>query len=526
MEKMSSPASIIWRGKYLILAAFLASLAASILQTRTQARVYEATGLIQVASDVPTVGAEVLGLQQASQGLASTYATLITSRSFLARIRPKVEGSRFSTSELASLVNASAVTQSTQNTNLIELRGQGPSPTAARMFTQQVARAFVQTIATDTLTRANEQQTQLQARITLQTQQIDKLSANNAPAAGSEQVSALRATRAALTAELATTIANSVGRQGSVDIVAPAIASDLPIKPRPLLNESLGALLGLLIGVGAAWLRSALDRHLSSSGEVEQITSAPVLASIPLRRSVGLDDLVTREAYDVLRTNLTFLALESPLAVLTITSSESGEGKSATAEGLARAAARRDLRVLLVDADLRTGELSARLGAARRDGLVNVLAAGAHPTSVVIDVAPNLSLLAAGPAPPDPPSLLANSRMAKLADSLRQRYDLIVIDTPPIGHLADAAILAALSDASILVARTGRTERVKLAAAAAALGRTPAPIAGVVVFERRPLDATYYPPGGADRGGFKAEATLATPHRWAPPNDALQGGER
>ena len=124
-------------------------------------------------------------------------------------------------------------------------------------------------------------------------------------------------------------------------------------------------MLGLLVGIGAAWLRSLLDRELHSSDEVQRLVNLPVLASVPLRRGIDADDLVTREAYDVSRTNLTFLSLEAPLAVLTVTSSEAGEGKSATAEGLAYAARRRDLKVLLIDGDLRTAQLSTRLGAGK-----------------------------------------------------------------------------------------------------------------------------------------------------------------
>ena len=301
-------------------------------------------------------------------------------------------------------VNASAVTQNTQNTNLIEITAQGPTPGAAKLLAGQVSQAFVRTIGKDTANRALQQQTQLQERITLLTAQINALNPN-APGAA-EQVAALKATRAALTNEMATTIATAVGREGSVEIVAPAIASDAPVKPRPVLDLALGIVLGLLVGVGAAWLRSVLDRQLHSSDEVEALAGAPVLASIPLRRDAGADDLVTREAYDVLRTNLTFLSLESPLAVLTVTSSESGEGKTATAEGLARAATRRDLRVLLIDGDLRTGALSARLGAARRPGLVNVVAANVDLASVLVEVVPGLTLLPAGPSPPNPPSVL------------------------------------------------------------------------------------------------------------------------
>jgi capsular exopolysaccharide synthesis family protein len=251
-----------------------------------------------------------------------------------------------------------------------------------------------------------------------------------------------------------------------------------------------------MAGVGAAWLRSVLDRQLHSSDEIEALAEAPLLASVPLRRDAGADDLVTREAYDLLRTNLSFISIESPLSVVTITSSVSGEGKTATAEGLAHAATRRDLRVLLIDGDLRTGALSERLGAGGRPGLVNVVAAQAAPETVLVDIAHNLTLLPAGPMPPNPPSVLASAAMARLVAGLREGFDLIVIDSPPVGHLADAALLAALSDGSILVARAGYTDRSAIVSAAAALERTPVPIVGAVVFERRSLDPVYYPSGG------------------------------
>ena len=273
----------------------------------------------------------------------------------------------------------------------------------------------------------------------------------------------------------------------------------MPVSPRPRLNEALGATLGLLVGIAAAWLRSVLDRELHSSDEIQRLVNLPVLASVPLRRGIDADDLVTREAYDVLRTNLTFLSLEAPLAVLTVTSSEAGEGKSATSEGLAYAARRRDLNVLLIDGDLRTAQLSTRLGAASARGSSTSSLPAAVPESVIVEVGAGISLLPAGPTPPNPPSVLASAKAAKLIADLRRRFDLIVIDSPPVGSLADAAILAALSDASILVARAGQTDRAALVAAAEALSRTPAPIVGVVVFERRSLDSVYYPAGGVTR---------------------------
>jgi capsular exopolysaccharide synthesis family protein len=507
MDNLNGPASVLWRGKYLIVIGVLVALAVSVGLTRASSKVYESSALIQVAPQVPTAGAEVLGVQQASQDLASTYATLINSRSFLARIRGQVAGGRYSVSGLAQDISAKAVTQDTNNTNLIELTGHAGSPAAARFLTQEVADTFVRTISADNATRAAQQQQELESKIAALTTEINKLNANSPTSA--EQITALKAQRAALTDQLANTIAQAVGRDGSVSVVAPAITNTVPVKPRPLLNAVLGAMLGLLVGIGAAWLRSVLDRELHSSEEVESLVGLPVLASIPLRRSSGADDLVTREAYDILRTNLTFLSLEKPLAVLTVTSSESGEGKTAAVEGLGLAARRRDLKVLLIDGDLRTAQLSTRVGASNRVGFVNVIAADASLDSALVELRPGLSVLPAGPSPPNPPSLLASPKAAKLMDELRRRFELIVIDSPPTGHLADAALLAAISDASVLVARAGQTDRAALAAAVTALKRTPAPIAGVVVFERRTLDPVYYPAGTSAREQRRTEPALS-----------------
>lgn len=497
MDNPDSTLNILWKGKYLILVGLLFGVGAAVLATKLSAKVYESTGVVQVTADVPSAGSTVLTLQQASQDQASTYATLISSSSFLARIRPLVEHGRYSTSYLAANVSAKAVTQNTQNTNLIEIVGQGPTPTAAQTLTEEVASAFVRTVSSDGLSRGQQQQSLLQRRIDTLTKQLSQLERQTPVSATvREREAAIRETRSALTAQMATTIAQNAGQEGSVSIVAPAVARDAPVKPRPALNVVLGVVLGLLIGIGTAWLRAVFDRELHSSSEVEHLVSLPVLASIPIRRGLDVDDLVTREAYDVLRTNLTFVSLESPLGALTITSSESGEGKSTTAEGLAYAARRRDLKVLLLDGDIRTGRLSARLGATNHAGLVNVIAAGADLNAALVEIGPGISLLPAGPAPPNPPSVLSNPKMLKMMIELRRRFDLIVIDSPPVGHLADAVILAALSDASVLVARAGVTVRSNLVAAANALRRTPAPIVGVVVLERRPLDPVYYPAGG------------------------------
>ena len=505
MDNLTGTASILWRGKYLVAAGLVAGIAVAIATTRLSSKVYESSVIVQVQSDASSRSGDVLGLQQASQGLATTYATLMSSRSFLARIRPQIEGGRYSTDELASRLGAGAISQSNQSTNLIELTAQGPSPRSAQALGDSVAQAFVSTVEHDAAARAEQQQTELQSRIGALTGQINRLLARTRPSRLStiaEQLASLRAARAAVTTEMATAIANGVARQGSVAIVGPSTEPGAPIKPRPLLNGLVGVALGLMLGICLAWIRNLLDRHLHRSEEVPELVDLPVLASIPLWRGASTDELVAREGYDVLRTNLAFFSPGKPPSVLVVTSYESGEGKTSTAEGLARAAAGHGDRVLVIDGDLRTRALSGKLGCLDEPGLVNVVVSGGDdPGEVAMndhvrELEPGLFVLPAGPPPPNPPGLLANPRMATLVWQLRFNFDLIVVDAPPVGRLADAAILAGMADASIVISRVGRTKKADLVAAVEALKRTPTPTAGVVVFERRSLDSAYYPAGG------------------------------
>jgi non-specific protein-tyrosine kinase len=212
-----------------------------------------------------------------------------------------------------------------------------------------------------------------------------------------------------------------------------------------------------------------------------------------VRKSFSADDPVLGEAFDVLRANLAFLAHERPLQVLTLSSFNPREGKSSTVEGLAYAAARGGLSVVVVDGDVRTRTLSTRLGHGEDPGLTNVVVGAAQLDEALVEVAPGVSLLPVGPTPPNPPSLLSSSGMAQVIADLRMQFSLVLIDSPPVAHLADASIVASVSDGVVVVARVGLTKRTDLATVGSNLRHSPTPIVGVVLLERRSIDETYYP---------------------------------
>jgi capsular exopolysaccharide synthesis family protein len=477
-------ATILWRGKWIIAGAVLLGVAVAIAATRVSAKVYVASATIQVnaGGSAGSNGATPNDIVNANLGLAQTYATLVTDRSFLQQIQPRVLDGRLSVSDLESRLTGRAV----QNTSLVQLTAEGPSETEARALAGAIARNFVRAVGASSARQTDRLQVEVQSR-------IHDLDTQIAAGGDKQTLESLRGARAELEKQLAALVAGQIAQASSVSIVGQPTGPSGPTSPRPLLNLIAGVLLGLLLGVGLSWLRVRLDRALHSAAEAEQLLGVPVLAPIPLRRRVSLDDPRLGEAYDVLRANLAFLSHDQALNVITFSSFNPREGKSSTVEGLAYAAVRGGLDVLVIDADVRTRSLSARLGHGDAPGLTNLIVGMASADETIVQLSPGLSLLPAGPMPPNPPSLLSSVRMRELVADLRARHGLVLIDSPPVAHLADASILASISDGVVVVARVGVTDRNDLPAAAANLRQVPTPIVGVVVFEPRSIDETYYP---------------------------------
>ncbi len=485
-------ASILWRGKHLIVISTIVTVVLAIAITLHSAKVYEATGIIQVNIPNQATSPETTS---ANQALAQNYATLLVSPGLLNRIRPQVSGGRLSVSALESRLSATAVAQ----TALVELHATGPSPVAAQTLAKQVAEAFLGELQSEAAAQTTRQENQVQQAITNLSAQIAALQASPGATVPpkSEQISSLQASRQALISQNASLVTNALARGTSATLSAPPVASASPIKPRPLLNVLAGLLIGLVVGVGLAWLREQMRPWLRSSEEAAEIIDAPLLASIPLRTKLRDAEPILLESYEVLRANL-FLAMSShDLRVVTIVGPNPKVGKTSTVDGLARVAARGGRKVLVVDGDMRAATLSGRLGhGAGHHGLDQLLRGETDIDAAVVQIAPGLALLPTKPSGANPPTLLSSPRMRELCAELRERFDVIVIDSPPLAGLADGLILASLSDAVVVVARTGLTKPADLEAVAASMRQSETPIAGLVVFERRAVGEYYYPGTG------------------------------
>lgn len=268
-------------------------------------------------------------------------------------------------------------------------------------------------------------------------------------------------------------------------IVDPASTPSAPVSPQPTRNVALGLIFGLLVGVGLAVLREGLDTTIKTARQLEALVPAPIIGTISFDSAAVDTPLITSidayapraEAFRVLRTNLQFIDPDIERKVFVITSSLPGEGKTTTAVNLALALAEGGERVALVEGDLRRPKISEYLRLESAVGLTTVLI-GKLPLKDAIQSTANegLAVLTSGTAPPNPAELLKSGSMASLIESLRELYDIVLIDAPPLLPVTDGALLAAQSDGALLVVRHGKTTADQVALAAErlqAVGATP-----------------------------------------------------
>ncbi|HVM02349.1 MAG TPA: polysaccharide biosynthesis tyrosine autokinase, partial [Acidimicrobiales bacterium] len=306
-------------------------------------------------------------------------------------------------------------------------------------------------------------------------------------------------------------------KRGEAELISDAEVPPSPSSPRPVRNAALGALVGLLAGLGYAFLREQLDDRLHTREQFEEAAGLPVLAELPRHREAPAHagDVAVHahpasplaEAVRKLRTAVTFLTIEAPLRLIAVTSPGRDEGKSFTAAGLAAVYAQAGLRTILVSADLRrpgvdslfpeagggpglSGAVSGFVpgstvesnGSSASDASV----LGARPTRVE-----GLSFLPSGELPPNPAELLGSANAARFFQALTRVADVVVVDTPPV-LVTDAAVVASHMDGILLVAVPGSTTRDALARATTTLQGSRARLLGVVLNKVRAGDADYY----------------------------------
>lgn len=337
-------------------------------------------------------------------------------------------------------------------------------------------------------------------------------------------------------AEMAAQIANSIGVNFSdvvvnqlekpdgeaaslvrVETIAPALVPTAPSSPRIGINLVLGVAIGLVLGLAIAALRSVLDTRIHSLEDIEASTDSPVLGGIALDPEAKKRPLIVHadprnpraESFRSLRTNLQFIDFDSSSRSFVVTSAGPGEGKSTTTANLAIALAETGAKVVLVDGDLRLPRVADYMGIEGGVGLTDVLIGRAELSDVLQQWGTGkLFVLPSGKTPPNPSELLGSHAMQRTLDALSAAFDFVLIDSPPLLLVTDAAVVSRFTSGVLMVAASGSTRKPQLAAAVEKLNAIGSRLFGVIV--------TMLPTNGPDSYSY-GSYSYASPSNGSTP---------
>lgn len=299
-----------------------------------------------------------------------------------------------------------------------------------------------------------------------------------------------------------------------IDLADPPLS---PSSPNLMINLGIALLLGTALAAVVVLIRDQFDDSIRMPDDVEHKLHLPLLGVIPKSGEDVGDEIsdpksAVAEAYSSLGGSLLYSTPQGLPRVMLVTSAQPTEGKSTTSFAIAGNFARIGRRVLLIDADLRRPSLHRRIGSDNKSGMTTLLTSSDAAETVIIAMPQTgLSVITSGPIPPSPSELIASNRMQMLIDELAEKFDLVIIDSPPVLGLADAPLMAPLADGVIMVVEADRGRRGTLKAALRRLRAMRPQILGAVLtkFDSRRNSYRYSYYYSADYYAYKSDDAKA-----------------
>ncbi len=483
----------------------LAALAAFIVSSQMMP-VYSSSVTLLVHQSPSSSGNDYNALLT-SEKLARTYAQMLTSRPVLDAVIEQL-----ALDETQERLAGRIGTELVQNTQLIRLDVEDTNPTQAAQIANAIASEFIaqnkalqQGRYADSLGSIQEQMDEMSSLMEETQAEID---AQGALGMAQEQaeltrletvLAGYRNTYASLLQSYEQMRLTAVQSSDDVIVFEEAQVPDDPIRPRKVMNTALAGAVGMMLAVGAVFLVEYLDNTIKTPDDVSRELGLGTMGVIG-QIAKGSDDLVTvaqplspvSEAFRVLRTNIRFSGVDKPIRTLLVTSAGPTEGKSTTAANLAVAMAQAGLKVVALDADLRRPRLHKIFGLHPRGGLTGSLLEGNMDGRLQPSQVEGLTVLPAGDRPPNPSELLGSRRLRELLDELAENADVVVIDSPPVLPVTDAAVLAQEVDGVLLVIDAGETRREVAQRATESLRQVGAHVIGVVLNRVSTGRGSYY----------------------------------
>ncbi len=492
-ETFSDYANLLWHWAWLlILCALLAGGTAYWVSSR-QTPIYEAATLVMIDA-APTSQTVTYTTLTTSEQLVTTYSQVITTTPVLEEVAKRLGYPIFPETaviEVKPILNTQLMTVSVQDTD----------PTRAALLANTLVQVFSDQIRADQALRYADSKTSLEGQLANLEQQIQSTSDELAALGdGDPNLSRQTQLQTALTqyrASYASVLQSYESiklaeAQSSSGIIQkdPAVPNAAPIKPRPVRDAALAAVVGLMLATGAVFLIEFLDDTIRDPQEITRKWGVPVLGTIVSYKH-DFDVLITAkqprspitEAFRALRTNLQYASFNLPIHTLLVTSPSPEDGKTTVAANLASVIAQGGRTVALVDADLRRPRLHKILQISNRVGLTDLFI---HPQDHLNGVVKQteiagLHALTSGNLPPNPSELLGSERMSIILNQVASHFDTIILDTPPLLVVTDALVLATHVDGVLVVIKPSVTKRAALKHLLEQLLQVKANVIGVVM---------------------------------------------
>jgi succinoglycan biosynthesis transport protein ExoP len=515
--------TVLWRRKWTILIVTTATVGVTMALSLASSKVYAASAEILLSDP------QQQSVFSASQAASSDPVRQVATQIQVLESRPLAQQAKKQLGPRASRLSSFRAT-AVGETDVIRVTAESTDPATARDGANAFANVYVEARhkqAVDALIAVNKE---LQPKTKEAQAQLDSLDTQIATASAAippdaAKLEELRSQRDTAAREYSLfkqkvdeVQVDAALRSGGAQIITKAELPTVPVRPQLVRNGILALVLGLLLGLGLAFLREYLDDTVKTRDDLERFApEVPFLGEIPVvrerrsRERVGVIALEqpnshVSEAYRALRTSVQIAGLHQPVQTLLVTSPVAAEGKTTTITNLGITLARAGKRVTLVDLDLRRPHLAEAFGLRNGAGFVSVLLGDAPLSEAVQEVGVSLGtplrVLGSGPVPSNPAELLGTDRLAELIGSLRQNADVVLIDSPPLLAVTDALVLSGRVDGVVLVVSAGMTRRKHLVRAVELLRSAEAPLVGVVLngVSHRAGHAQGYGYGYADLG--------------------------
>ncbi len=497
--------TIVRRRRWIIVAFVVVLVGLSVVYSVAKTPVYQATAQLQLTPQVPTAVSEANNISAnaaADQVDVPTDTQIIESHVVAQAVAKKLH------------ISAPAVSVTQVGlTNVVNVSVKSTKPGLAAAAANAYALAYIAHQQTVAFSQLNSAEQIVQQSINNLEPSIQSLNSQIANASKSTDVSGLQAQLTAAETQLATlqTELENYHAEAELDsgggvVISPATKPTKPVSPKPVTYAILAAIIGLVLGVVAALVREYFDDSIRTKTDLEAVVGdLPVLGLLPSIsdwRETQSAYLIAREqpksppaeGYRSLRTSIQFLGLDRSVRILQFTSPNAADGKTTTLANLAVTMAQAGQRVFVVCCDLRRPRVHQFFGLSNEVGLTSVLLGDASLGDAVQSVPgiPRLQLLASGPIPPNPSELLSTDRVGQTLTALAEHADIVLVDSPPILPVTDAAVLSGKTDGVVVVTAAGISSRKDVSRALESLHRINAPLLGVVLNRASEADSYAY----------------------------------